>query len=121
MILNDSSLVKDSRPCLQPTNLPLREFCVLNIANKRYKHVVISDLIDSTLLSAVRSEILKELHFTPKQTDIYSVNQTGDLANLSGLPAEELTKLSSLFKLRNALYSDQFRDFLCRVTGVRAL
>src|SRR5271169_4098650 len=77
--------------------------------------------MNPTLLSSVRNEILTHLHFTPKQTDIYSVSQTGDLANLSGLPQEELSSLSSLFKLRNALYSDSFRQFLCRVTGVKAL
>jgi len=89
--------------------------------NVRYKHVVIPDLMDSELLKSVRTEILTHLHFTPKQTDIYSVSQTGDLANLSGLPSSELEALPSLLKLRNALYSQEFRDFLCSVTGVKAL
>ena len=77
--------------------------------------------MNPTLLSSVRDEILTHLHFTPKQTDIYSVSQTGDLANLSGLPSSELESLPSLLKLRNALYSQEFRDFLCAVTGVKAL
>lgn len=69
----------------------------------------------------MRDEILTHLHFTPKQTDIYSVNQTGDLANLSGLPSSELSSLPSLLRLRDALYSQTFRDFLCAVTGVKGL
>lgn len=31
---------------------------------------------------------------------------------MDGLPAEELAQLSSLFDLRNALYSAEFRQFL---------
>lgn len=87
----------------------------------RYKHIVIPNLMNPSLLSAVREEILTHLHFTSKQTDIYTVSQTGDLANLSGLPTDELASLPSLLTLRNALYSKTFRDFLCAVTGVPAL
>lgn len=82
---------------------------------------MIPNLINPTLLSSVREEILTHLHFTPKQTDIYTVSQTGDLANLTGLPSSELASLPSLLTLRNALYSQEFRDFLCAVTGVPAL
>lgn len=35
---------------------------------------------------------------------------------MDGLPAEELKQLSSLFELRNALYSQEFRDFISSVT-----
>jgi prolyl 3-hydroxylase /prolyl 3,4-dihydroxylase len=37
------------------------------------------------------------------------------------LPSSELEALPSLLKLRNALYSQEFRDFLCAVTGVKGL
>jgi Rps23 Pro-64 3,4-dihydroxylase Tpa1-like proline 4-hydroxylase len=73
--------------------------------------------MDDGLLRAVRKEILANLHFTIKETDIYKVWQTGDLANLDGLPQDELDKLSHLFTLRNALYSQEFRDFLSSVTN----
>ena len=86
-----------------------------------YKHGVINPLIDDDLLRRVRDEILKELHFTKKETDIYKVHQTGDLANLSGLDPEELSRLSSLNQLRNALYSQEFRDFLSQVSGTGPL
>lgn len=45
------------------------------------------------------------------------VNQTGDLANLDGLPAEEASRLTSLLKVRNAIYSSHFRQWLQDVTG----
>ncbi|ANB15501.1 Tpa1p [Sugiyamaella lignohabitans] len=80
-----------------------------------YKHGVIKPLINDELLRKVRTEILNELHFTRKETDIYKVNQTGDLANLSGLDEEELSKLASLAKLREALYSKEFREYLSYV------
>lgn len=86
-----------------------------------YKHAIIPELMNDGLLRKVRDEIISTLHFTKKETDIYKVHQTGDLRNLSGLPKDELAKLSSLFDLREALYSKYFRDYLSEVTGCGAL
>ena len=86
-----------------------------------YRHGVVSNLIDDALLRSVRSEILDNIHFTPKETDIYKIHQSGDLANLDGLPASALEKLPSLLKLRDALYSYDFRQWLSTVTGAGAL
>ncbi|TPX60978.1 hypothetical protein PhCBS80983_g01448 [Powellomyces hirtus] len=86
-------------------------------ASKPYLHCVMNELCNDNLLRKVRAEIMSALHFTVKETDIYKVHQTGDLANMDGLPAEELSQLSSLFKLRNALYSAEFRSFLADITG----
>lgn len=52
----------------------------------------------------------------PKQ-----ISQSGDLTNLSGLPAEELALLPTVLALRDSLYSLQFRNFLRAVTGCGAL
>ncbi|KAH8554326.1 Oxoglutarate and iron-dependent oxygenase degradation C-term-domain-containing protein [Umbelopsis sp. PMI_123] len=84
--------------------------------SKPYLHCKIDQLINDKLLRQVRKEIFDNLHFTLKETDIYKVWQTGDLANLDGLPEEELAKLPSIFKLRNALYSQEFRDFISHIT-----
>ncbi|KAI7871903.1 Oxoglutarate and iron-dependent oxygenase degradation C-term-domain-containing protein [Spinellus fusiger] len=86
-------------------------------ASTPYLHCKIEELIHDDLLRNVRKEILSKLHFTLKETDIYKVFQTGDLANLDGLPAEELAQLHSLFKLRNSVYSREFRNFISTVTG----
>ncbi|VEU20017.1 DEKNAAC100445 [Brettanomyces naardenensis] len=77
----------------------------------------IADLIDNQVLRNVRKEILQEIHFTKKETDIYKVFQSGDLANLSGLSEELRKRLPSLYKVRSALYSKAFRDLVSNVTG----
>ena len=82
-----------------------------------YLHALVNGLLNEDLLRRARHEIVEELHFTEKETDIYKVNQTGDLANLDGLPPAEANRLKSLLELRNALYSDTFRQWIQRVTG----
>ncbi|KJX98180.1 Fe II 2-oxoglutarate-dependent dioxygenase like protein [Zymoseptoria brevis] len=86
-----------------------------------YKHAVVSDLINDELLRSVRSEIVNNIHFTPKETDIYKIHQSGDLANLDGLPAEALQKLPSLLKLRDAMYGKEFREWISHVSGAGAV
>lgn len=69
----------------------------------------------------MRSEIQENLSFTPKETDIYKIHQSGDLANLDGLEDSALKLLPSLLTLRNALYSSAFREYLSNITGSGAL
>jgi prolyl 3-hydroxylase /prolyl 3,4-dihydroxylase len=69
------------------------------------------------LLRSVRSEILEHLHFTEKETDIYRIHQSGDLANLDGLDDSSLSKLPSLLTLRDALYSSIFRKYISEVAN----
>ncbi|TPR03073.1 hypothetical protein CAN33_0013120 [Aspergillus niger] len=82
-----------------------------------YKHGVIHPLIEPSLLRAVRDEIQAQVQFTEKETDIYKIFQSGDLANLDGLDDASLAKLPSILKLRDAMYSARFREFLSKVTG----
>ncbi|KAL4920797.1 Oxoglutarate and iron-dependent oxygenase degradation C-term-domain-containing protein [Aspergillus aurantiobrunneus] len=82
-----------------------------------YLHGVIHPLIEDSLLRSVRDEIQEHLHFTEKETDIYKIFQSGDLANLDGLDDGSLSRLPSILKLRDALYSVRFREFLSSVTG----
>ncbi|PHH65485.1 hypothetical protein CDD81_2265 [Ophiocordyceps australis] len=82
-----------------------------------YKHAVIPDLVNDSLLRSVRHEILNNVDFTPKETDIYKIHQSGDLANLDGLDDESLAKLPSLLALRDAIYSETFRNYICAITG----
>lgn len=81
-----------------------------------YKYGVIHGLLNDDLLRKARDEIMEKLAFTTKETDIYKVNQTGDLRNMDGLDAKELEELQSLGKVREALYSPEFRDLMSRVT-----
>ena len=89
--------------------------------SKPYKHGVIPSLIQPTLLRDVRSEITSHISFTPKETDIYKIHQSGDLANLDGLDDTSLQQLPSLVKLRDALYSNDFREYLSELTGAGKL
>ncbi|OXV07853.1 hypothetical protein Egran_04382 [Elaphomyces granulatus] len=82
-----------------------------------YKHGVICPLINPTLLRSVRDEIQEHLSFTEKETDIYKIFQSGDLANLDGLDDASLSRLPSLLQLRDALYSAKFREYLSSLTG----
>lgn len=82
-----------------------------------YKHAVIHELVDDKLLRAVRDEIKENVSFTPKETDIYKIHQSGDLANLDGLDDDALAKLPSLLALRDAMYSQAFRDYVGHITG----
>jgi Rps23 Pro-64 3,4-dihydroxylase Tpa1-like proline 4-hydroxylase len=82
-----------------------------------YKHGVISSLINDDLLRSVRNEVQENVHFTPKETDIYKIHQSGDLANLDGLDDGALEKLPSLLRLRDAMYSSSFRKYVATITG----
>jgi len=79
------------------------------------------DLIEPSLLRKVREEIQENLSFTPKETDIYKIHQSGDLANLDGLDDSSLERLPSLLTLRNALYSPAFRSYLSAITAAGPL
>ncbi|KAK0548928.1 putative component of NuA3 histone acetyltransferase complex [Tilletia horrida] len=94
-----------------------KDFAADYAKSQPYRHAVVPALIDDALLRAAREEIVEELRFAEKETDIYKVNQTGDLANLDGLPEEEAGRLKNLLRLRNALYSEEFRSWLMAVTG----
>ncbi|KAJ6790239.1 hypothetical protein PWT90_06847 [Aphanocladium album] len=82
-----------------------------------YKHAVIHELVNDELLRNVRKEVQANVHFTPKETDIYKIHQSGDLANLDGLDDESLAKLPSLLALRDAIYSESFRGYVAGITG----
>ncbi|KAL7803601.1 Oxoglutarate and iron-dependent oxygenase degradation C-term domain-containing protein [Trichoderma aethiopicum] len=82
-----------------------------------YKHAVIHELVDDKLLRSVRDEIRENVQFTPKETDIYKIHQSGDLANLDGLDDESLAKLPSVLALRDAIYSETFRNYVSGITG----
>lgn len=87
------------------------------IDSQPYRWGTIKNLIDDDLLRNVRKEIMSEIEFTRKETDIYKIFQSGDLANLSAMPDELLQRLPSVYKLRSAIYSDTFRNFMSEVTG----
>ncbi|KIX94620.1 uncharacterized protein Z520_09666 [Fonsecaea multimorphosa CBS 102226] len=96
-------------------------FCKSYQSSKPYPHAVVPSLIQESLLRSVRQEITTHIHFTQKETDIYRIYQSGDLANLSNLDAGSLKHLPSLVHLRDALYSSDFREWVSAVTGAGKL
>ena len=90
-------------------------------SSQPYPHGVLPSLLSPSLLQSVRNEIKTHISFTLKETDIYRIHQSGDLANLSNLDSESLSHLPSLLKLRDALYSPQFRAYLSEITGAGKL
>ncbi|TFK59453.1 hypothetical protein BDN72DRAFT_851290, partial [Pluteus cervinus] len=87
------------------------------VSNQPFKYAVVEKLFNDDLLKSVKDECLSELSFSEKETDIYKVNQTGDLASLNYLTSSQISLLPNLLALRDALYSKTFRSFLQAVTG----
>lgn len=76
-----------------------------------YRHGLISDLCVPGFLNRVLDEVKNNSKVTFKESDLFRVYQSIDLANLS--PGTDLAKsMPSLMSLRAALYSDQFRSFV---------
>lgn len=82
-----------------------------------FKYAIVKKLFQDDLLKNVKDECMNELSFTEKETDIYKVNQTGDLASLSYLSEAQLALFPNLLALRDALYSLEFRKFIQAITG----
>jgi Rps23 Pro-64 3,4-dihydroxylase Tpa1-like proline 4-hydroxylase len=84
-----------------------------------FPHLVLRDLLgdQGALLRAVREELVTHVRATYKETDLFRVFQTGDLANLDALDEEQRAKLPALSALRAALYSEPFRAFVRAATG----
>jgi prolyl 3-hydroxylase /prolyl 3,4-dihydroxylase len=88
-------------------------------SNQPFPHLVLRDLVadGGALLRAVREELVTHVRATYKETDLFRVFQTGDLAALDALDEEQRAKLPALRALRAALYSESFRAFVRGVTG----
>lgn len=115
-VLSDEEVQKGFRKGLFAKDI-LGKYTKEYAASEPYKHSVISSLIDDKLLRSVREEVRENVHFTPKETDIYKIHQSGDLANLDGLDDAALEKLPSLLRLRDAMYSSAFRKYVATITG----
>ena len=68
----------------------------------RYKLRVINDLIVLQLLQNLRSEIQQNIFLRLKETEIYRIHQSKDVANLEGLDDSALKLFPSLLTLRNS-------------------
>ena len=86
-------------------------------AAQPYPHLSFPKFANEELFANVRDEI-KALNVKFKETDLFKLYQTQDLANITPETQPELaSKLPNLIKLRNALYSKEFRQFISSITG----
>mmetsp|Transcript_31041 Transcript_31041/g.68891 ORF Transcript_31041/g.68891 Transcript_31041/m.68891 type:complete len:719 (-) Transcript_31041:853-3009(-) len=82
-----------------------------------YTHTVLQSPFDPELLRKVRDEVVNNIQATYKETDLFKVFQTGDLGNLDKLDKDIAKKLPTLMRLKEALYSPEFRAFVREITG----
>jgi len=80
-----------------------------------YRHVVIDNLCQQERMRAVHEECVHTMKTSYKETDLFKVYQTGDLAALG---MEGSPNTPELIALRSALYGPEFRAFVSRITGV---
>lgn len=74
----------------------------------------IRDVLTPTLAEAVQQQLMTKVSFAPKENDLYSYRGSGDLADDEVCPPG-----SPLARLRDALYSEEFTNFISASTGVR--
>jgi len=86
-------------------------------ASKPYKHLELHRIVSDEFMLHVRNEILSCLPSTFKESDIFKLFQTMDLASIStsSLTPQLERDLAHLLALRNSLYSKEFRAFLTEV------
>lgn len=82
-----------------------------------YPHFVIPNACDPDRLMQAREEVINNLQATYKETDLFKMFQTGDLANMDALDEATSKRLPQLLALRDAIYSKQFRTFVQDLTG----
>lgn len=114
----------NSRPAKTANTSPIREsiFAIdeKTTQSKTYSsapvfpHVVIDNLLTPDSFTRLREEVFNQLRFVFKETDLFKLYQSIDLANL------DLDKYSDLVELkafREAITSKRFRDMVSEITG----
>ena len=76
-----------------------------------YPHVVLSGLCEEARARALEEEAKTRLRADYKETDLFKVYQTGDLAGL------DIESHPNLVALRDAIYAPDFRRFVSELAG----
>ena len=79
-----------------------------------YKHIVLDQLCTDERMRKIHHEVTNNMKADFKETDLFKVFQTGDLATLDG---GKESAMPNLFALRKAIYSSEFRQFVQDITG----
>eukprot|EP01061_Rhynchopus_euleeides_P003836 TRINITY_DN1311_c0_g4_i1.p1 TRINITY_DN1311_c0_g4~~TRINITY_DN1311_c0_g4_i1.p1 ORF type:complete len:551 (+),score=261.44 TRINITY_DN1311_c0_g4_i1:81-1733(+) len=99
-----------------------KEYASAHEAGAPYPHVRVTDLFKEDALRAIVEEAKVHLNTTFKETDLFKMFQTLDLANFRECEDKEIMelreKVPTIVKLRDALYSSEFRAFVRQVCGI---
>jgi len=85
-------------------------------AGKPFKHAVVRDVMTREAARRVHEEVGR-LHGDLKETDLFRVYQTGDLANADEADPQHAAELGALLALRRAINSPEFRGMIEQVSG----
>ena len=88
-------------------------------ANVPFKYIVLDPLITKEKMRCIQHEAKMNMRATLKETDLFKIYQTGDLASLYAKTMQKT--YPHLLDLRNALYSEEFRSFVEKLIGCRKL
>jgi prolyl 3-hydroxylase /prolyl 3,4-dihydroxylase len=80
-----------------------------------FPHCVLRPLFRDEFLAAVRAEVL-QLPRTFKETDLFKLYQSVDLANMDAT-TDAARALPALMRFKQTLYSQAFREFVADITG----
>jgi len=86
-----------------------------------YPHCVVQDVLDPAFFRGLREEMVGSLSATFKETDLFKLYQTEDMANLDANDPEIVSRLPQLLALRQAIFSPTFRAFVREITGCQPL
>ncbi|CAD6447779.1 65b6fd91-16c8-49d5-8d9c-0d80abfcb06c [Sclerotinia trifoliorum] len=89
--------------------------------NWPFPHIIIQDAIKDSFLRQVRDEINGNLPFKFDENNVYRIQRSTNLANISNPEEFQLGLLPGLIQLRDALYSFKFRKWVSRITAVGPL
>ena len=85
-----------------------------------YPHVILEDVFDDVFLRECLDELKTSMAANFKETDLFKVYQTADLANLE-ICVNETARVRNLLRLRDFLYSSNFREFVEATAGCDGL
>ena len=79
-----------------------------------YTHLRIPLLCDDNKMRGIHDELVHNLTANLKESDLFKVYQTCDLANLgrNGVMVDLAAQMPGLIALRDAIYSDEFREWV---------
>ena len=114
MVMNDDIYSSTFARIFRGNNLP-------EVNRNPYPHAVFEEVFDDEFLRNCLRELKQHLMANFKETDLFKVFQTTDLANLEESIQEAHGKVPNLIRLRECLYSSDFRSFVSKATGAGLL